>query len=87
MMNFEEFENHARLYIVGALDDAETVAFSEPRKEFGERAEAFINECERLNAAFALSLRPRAPKIDAKERLMALIQKSMRDQADGQHPR
>ena len=87
MMNFEEFENHARLYIVGALDDAETVAFSEARKEFGERAEAFINECERLNAAFALSLRPRAPKIDAKERLMALIQKSMRDQADGQHRR
>ena len=82
-MSFEEFENQARLYIVGALDDMETAAFSEARKQFGERAEAFINECSRLNAAFALSLRPRAPKIDAKERLMALIQKSMGDRSDG----
>ena len=86
MMSFEEFENQARLYIVGALDDAETLAFSEARKEFGERAEAFLNECQRLNAAFALSLRPRAPKIDAKERLMRLIQKSMHDRSDGESP-
>lgn len=81
-MRFEEFENQARLYIVGALDDAETVAFSEARKQFGERAELFINECQQLNAAFALSLRPRAPKVDAKERLMALIRKSMRERPD-----
>ena len=75
-MNFEEFENQARLYVVGALDDAEMAAFEEARQEYGERAELLIQECRRLNAAFALSLRPRAPKVDAKERLMALIQKS-----------
>ena len=75
-MNFEEFENLARLYVVGALEDAEMLAFEEARKEFGERAESLIQECRKLNAAFALSLRPHAPKVDAKERLMALIQKS-----------
>ena len=78
-MNFEEFENQARLYVVGALDDAETVAFQEARARYGARAEAFICECQRLNEAFALSLRPKAPKIDAKERLMSLIQRSLRE--------
>jgi hypothetical protein len=76
-MSFEQFENQARLYVVGALDDAETAAFQAARAHFGERAEAFISECRKLNAAFALSLRPRAPKVDAKERLMSLIQKSL----------
>ena len=52
--------------------------FSRRASSYGERAEAFIGECQRLNAAFALSLRPRAPKVDAKERLMSLIQSSLR---------
>ena len=81
-MNFDEFENQARLYVVGALDDAETAAFQEARARFGARAEAFIRECQRLNEAFALSLRPKAPKVDAKERLMSLIQRSLRDHKD-----
>jgi hypothetical protein len=83
-MNFEEFENLARLYVVGALDDEEMAAFEEVRKEFGSRAENFIQDCRKLNAAFALSLRPRAPKVDAKERLMSLIQKSMRSRDGSQ---
>jgi hypothetical protein len=78
-MNSEQFENQARLYIVGALDDAELVAFQHARGQFGEQAEAFIRECHRLNEVFALSLRPRAPKVNAKERLMSLIQRSLRD--------
>jgi hypothetical protein len=81
-MSFEQFENQARLYIVGALDAAETAAFQQARIQFGETAEAFICECRRLNAAFALSLLPRAPKIDAKERLMSLIQKSLRERGN-----
>lgn len=81
-MKFEEFENKARLYVVGALDEEETAAFEKAREKFGERAETFIHECRKLSAAFALSLRPRAPKMDAKERLMALIQKSL-EQTDG----
>jgi hypothetical protein len=82
-MSFEEFENQARLYVVGALDDTEMTAFDDARQEFGARAEAFITECRRLNAAFALSLRPRAPKVDAKEKLMNLIQKSLGEQNTG----
>ena len=79
-MSFEQFENQARLYVVGALDDEEMAAFEQARKEFGPRAEAFVQECRKLSAAFALSLRPRAPKVDAKEKLMALIRKSNQGQ-------
>jgi hypothetical protein len=80
-MSFEEFENQARLYVVGALDDSEMTSFDDARQQFGSRAEAFITECRRLNAAFALSLRPKAPKVDAKEKLMSLIQKSLGEQS------
>ncbi len=82
-MNFDDFENQVRLYVVGALEDAEMPAFEEARAELGERAELLIQECRKMNAAFALSLRPRAPKVDAKERLMALIQKSGGIRKDG----
>ena len=82
-MSFEQFENQARLYIVGALDDEETAAFHEARQSFGDRAEAVIEECQVLNAAFALSLRPTAPKLAAKERLMALVQRSLRENGNG----
>ena len=75
-MSFEEFENEARLYVVGALDGAELAAFSEARCEYGQAAEEFIHECRRLSAAFALSLQPQAPKADAKQRLMMLIRKA-----------
>ena len=62
-MNFEEFENQARLYVVGALEELEIVAFEVTRKEFGSRAEAYIHDCRKLGAAFALSLRPHAPHV------------------------
>jgi len=76
-MSFDQFENQARLYVLGALEASETDAFDEARRAYGERAEAFIQECRRLNAAFALSLHPRPPTKDAKQKLMALIQKSL----------
>ena len=76
-MSFEEFENLARLYVVGALDEAEVPIFAQARQAFGQRAEEIIAECQILNAAFALSLRPQPPKEDAKAKLMGLIQKSM----------
>src|SRR5690242_18354953 len=78
-MSFDEFENQARLYVVGALDEHELRAFTAAREHFGERAEEYIQECRKLNAAFALSLRPQAPKVNAKERLMSLIQKTLRE--------
>ena len=77
-MSFEEFQNYARLYIVGGLDDAEIALFQRARQFYGDVAEAFIRECRQLNSAFALSLRPEPPREDARERLMALIDRSSR---------
>ena len=85
-MNFEEFENQARLYVVGALDEHEHQAFENARKAYGRRAEDYVQECRKLSAAFALSLRPRAPRQDAKERLMQLVQRSLREKTDGRVP-
>ena len=75
-MSFDEFENEARLYVVGALDGAELAAFTEARQQYGQAAEEFIHECRQLSAAFALSLKPQAPRGDAKQKLMMLIRKS-----------
>ncbi|MGV3530926.1 MAG: hypothetical protein ACO1QR_01045 [Chthoniobacteraceae bacterium] len=75
-MSFDEFQNYARLYIVGGLDDQEVVAFQRARKFYGDVAEEFIRECRQLNSAFALSLRPEPPREDARDRLMALIEQS-----------
>ena len=75
-MSFEEFENEARLYVVGALDGPELAAFTEARQQFGTAAEEFIHDCRRLSAAFTLSLKPQAPRTDAKQKLMMLIRES-----------
>ena len=80
-MNFEEFENKARLYVVGALDDEETASFQAARLEFGERAEDFIRECRKLSSMFALSLRPSAPRPEAKAKLLAMINAGLSEQA------
>jgi hypothetical protein len=76
-MNFEEFENLARLYVVGALEDEEEEAFREARAAFGERAESRIAEFRQLNSVFALSLRPHAPHPDTKRKLLRAIRESM----------
>ncbi|MEA3187030.1 MAG: hypothetical protein QOD99_860 [Chthoniobacter sp.] len=78
-MNFEEFENKARLYVVGALEAEEFDEFAERRRQFGERAEAFINECRKLNSVFALSLRPHAPKPETRARLLEQIRETMKE--------
>lgn len=75
-MSFDEFQHLARLYVVGALDEDELLAFDEARRRMGDVAEEFIRECRQLSAAFALSLRPQAPRGDSKEKLLALVQKS-----------
>jgi len=72
-MNFKEFQNQARLYVIGALDDAECKEFEEARKRFGQKAEDFITECYRLHEAFALSLRPAKSSDALKERLMQMV--------------
>ena len=86
-MNFEEFENKARLYVLGALDEEETARFQEARLKFGQEAEDFIRECRKLNSVFALSLRPNMPKPETKARLMARIHDAVKKggSCDGNH--
>jgi len=76
-MNFEEFENLARLYVVGALEDGEEQAFQDARQEFGDRAEQTIAEFRQLNSVFALSLQPHPPHPDTKRKLLQAIRNSM----------
>ena len=72
-MNFEQFQNQSRLYVIGALDSEELDEFEEARKKFGEKAEDFISKCYALHEAFALSLRPAKSSDAIKERLMAMV--------------
>ena len=74
-MSFEEFQNQARLYVIGALETEEAEAFAEARKHFGQKAEDYIAECYSMHEAFALSLRPAKSSDALKERLMAMVRK------------
>jgi hypothetical protein len=72
-MNFEEFQNRSRLYVIGALEPKELDEFEVARKEFGTKGEDFINECYALHEAFALSLKPAKSSAALKERLMSMV--------------
>ncbi|MDQ2824716.1 MAG: hypothetical protein M3R29_04645 [Verrucomicrobiota bacterium] len=72
-MNFEEFQNRARLYVIGALEPDELEEFEEARKNFGQKGEDFISECYALHEAFALSLRPAKSSSALKDRLMSMV--------------
>ena len=72
-MNSEDFESKARLYVLGAMDDEELHDFDHLRHEMGSEAERIIQECERLNSMFALSLRPTPPKPATKQRLLDMV--------------
>ena len=72
-MSFEEFQNRARLFVVGALEPDEMAEFENARHEFGARAEAFIAECYSLSEAFALSLKPARASDQIKARLMEMV--------------
>jgi hypothetical protein len=47
--------------------------FENARREFGEKAEAFISECYSLSEAFALSLKPAKASDQIKARLMEMV--------------
>jgi len=72
-MSFEEFQNSARLYVIGALEPEELRAFEAARKRYGTAAEEFINQCYLLHEAFALSLKPTEASAATKERLMSMV--------------
>ncbi len=72
-MNFSEFQNQSRLYVIGALEGEELEEFEEARKKFGKKGEEFITKCYALHEAFALSLRPAKASDAIKDRLMAMV--------------
>jgi len=72
-MSFEEFQNSARLYVIGALEPEELEDFEAARKVYGVAAEEFINQCYSLHEAFALSLKPAKASAAIKDRLMAMV--------------
>jgi hypothetical protein len=72
-MNFEKFQDRARLYVIGALEPDELAEFESSRKEFGAKAEDFIGECYALHEAFALSLKPAKSSAALKDRLMSMV--------------
>ncbi len=72
-MNFDEFQNRARLYVIGALDSEELAEFELARKKLGRRAEDAIAESYALHEAFALSLQPAKAADKIKDRLMAMV--------------
>ena len=72
-MNFEQFQNQSRLYVIGALEQEELEEFEKARKEFGQKAEDFVSECYALHEAFALSLKPAKSSAGIKDRLMSMV--------------
>ena len=72
-MSFDEFQNQARLYVIGALVAEELEEFEQARRDFGQKAEDFIGECYSMHEAFALSLRPAKSSDALKERLMSMV--------------
>jgi len=72
-MNFEQFQNQSRLYVIGALEAEELDEFEKARKKFGKKGEDSITKCYDLHEAFALSLRPAKSSDAIKDRLMAMV--------------
>jgi len=72
-VNFKEFQNQSRLYVIGALEAEELEEFEKARQKFGKKAEDYIGECYALHEAFALSLRPAKASDAIKDRLMAMV--------------
>ena len=79
-MNFDEFQNRSRLYVIGALEPEELSEFELARKEFGTRGENFINECYALHEAFALSLKPAKSSSALKDKLMSMVKDKKQQQ-------
>ena len=69
-MTFQEFQNRARLYVIGALYPTELAEFERAKLEFGGRAISFHRECNALREAFALSLRPAGDREGLKRRVL-----------------
>lgn len=80
-MSFEEFQNSARLYVIGALEPEELQEFEGAREQYGAAAEEFINQCYSLHEAFALSLKPAKASAAIKDRLMSMVRERSQRQS------
>jgi hypothetical protein len=80
-MSFNEFQNSARLYVIGALEGEEMAQFEAARKEFGQQGEDYIGECYALHEAFALSLQPAKASTAIKDRLMSMVRERAQSKA------
>jgi hypothetical protein len=72
-MNFDEFQNQSRLYVIGALEPEELEEFERERKKSGKKAEDFVTHCYALHEAFVLSVRPAKATAAIKEQLMSMM--------------
>src|SRR5262245_18058476 len=72
-MNFEEFQNQSRFYVVGALEPGEVEDFEREREKFGKKAEDFVTQCYALHEALALSLRSLKISAAIKKQLMSMV--------------
>jgi hypothetical protein len=72
-MNFEEFQNQSRFYVVGALELGEVEEFEREREKFGKKAEDVVIQCYASHEAFALSLRSLQASAAIKEQLMSMV--------------
>jgi hypothetical protein len=72
-MSFEEFQNCARLYVIGALEPEELQDFELARTQYAAAAEDFIQQCYGLHEAFALSLKPARASAAIKDKLMTMV--------------
>jgi len=72
-MNFEEFQNQSRFYVVGALELGEVEEFEREREKFGKKAEEVVTQCYASHEAFALSLRSLKASAAIKEQLMSMV--------------
>ncbi len=81
-MSFEEFQNCARLYVIGALEPEELQDFEAARKQYGTAAEDFIQQCYGLHEAFALSLKPAKASAAIKDKLMAMVRERQKQSGD-----
>jgi hypothetical protein len=72
-MNFEEFQNQSRFYVVGALEPGDVEEFERERKKFGKKAEDFLTQCYALHEELALSLRSLKASAAIKEQLMSMV--------------
>ena len=83
-MNFEEFQNQSRLYVIGALEPEEVEEFDRKRKQCGKKAEDFVIQCYALHESFTLSLRTAAVSA-VKERVMARV-RERKQATNGRNP-